>query len=156
VDRDRGHGRHDAPPGDRRERERPGDEHQRGRSGGPVAHRQGAGNGQATHAASTPMTPRAGTASHMNQREATQQNRWPLLAHPARDTSPAWSSRTELPASGNARRQQRNGSTVPVTGEIMPTPRQSASVDWVKIFDPTGNTENPTGQPDSIPVCLEP
>jgi len=74
----------------------------------------------------------------MNQREATQQNRWPLLAHPARDTSPAWSSRTELPASGNARRQQRNGSTVPVTGEIMPTPRQSASVDWVKIFDPTG------------------
>jgi len=48
------------------------------------------------------------------------------------------SSRTEVPASGNARRQQRNGSTVPVTGEIMPTPRQSASVDWVKIFDPTG------------------
>ena len=84
------------------------------------------------------MTPRARTASHMNQREATQQNRRPLLAHCARDTSPAWSSRTELAASGNARRQQRNGSTVPVTGEIMPTPRQSASVDWVKIFDPTG------------------
>jgi len=30
------------------------------------------------------------------------------------------------------------------------------SVDWVKIYDPAGTTENPTGHVDSIPECLEP
>jgi len=49
-----------------------------------------------------------------------------------------------------------DGSTVTVAGEIMPTLRQFASVDWVKIFDPAGSTENPTGHTDSIPACLEP
>ena len=49
-----------------------------------------------------------------------------------------------------------DGSTVTVAGEIMPTLRQFASVDWVKIFDPAGNTGDPTGNTDSIPACLEP
>ena len=49
-----------------------------------------------------------------------------------------------------------DGSTVTVAGEIMPTLRQFASVDWVKILDPAGGTESPTGHTDSIPACLEP
>lgn len=48
------------------------------------------------------------------------------------------------------------GSTVTVAGEIMPTLQGLAGIDWVKIFDPAGSTENPNGQTDSIPVCLEP
>jgi hypothetical protein len=48
------------------------------------------------------------------------------------------------------------GSTVTVAGEIMPTLRQFDSVDWVKIYDPDGNTQDPTGCRDSIPACLEP
>lgn len=48
------------------------------------------------------------------------------------------------------------GSTVTVAGEIMPTLRQFASVDWVKIYGPAGHTERPTGPSDSIPTCLEP
>ncbi|GAA2154036.1 hypothetical protein GCM10009844_39300 [Nocardioides koreensis] len=48
------------------------------------------------------------------------------------------------------------GSTVTVAGELMPTLRQFASVDWVKIYDPQGDTETPTGHSDSIPTCLEP
>lgn len=48
------------------------------------------------------------------------------------------------------------GSTVTVAGEIMPTLRQFSTVDWVKILDPAGNTERPTGRTDSIPTCLEP
>jgi hypothetical protein len=38
----------------------------------------------------------------------------------------------------------------------MPTLRQLAGVDWVKIYSPSGHTERPTGRSDSIPVCLEP
>jgi len=49
-----------------------------------------------------------------------------------------------------------DGSTVSVAGEVMPTLRQFASVDWVKIFDSAGNTGNPTGNTDSMPACLEP
>ena len=49
-----------------------------------------------------------------------------------------------------------HGSTVTVAGEIMPTLRQLASVDFVKISDPAGRTEHPTGRRDSIPTCLEP
>ena len=49
-----------------------------------------------------------------------------------------------------------DGSTVTVAGEIMPTLRQFANVDWVKIFDPAGSTETSTGHTDSIPACLEP
>jgi hypothetical protein len=48
------------------------------------------------------------------------------------------------------------GSTVTVAGEITPTLRQFSTVDWVKILDPAGNTERPTGRTDSIPTCLEP
>jgi hypothetical protein len=48
------------------------------------------------------------------------------------------------------------GSTVTIAGEIMPTLRQFGSVDWVKIYDPAGTTETPTGHVDSIPECLEP
>lgn len=49
-----------------------------------------------------------------------------------------------------------NGSTMTIAGEIMPTLRQFASVDFVKIFAPDGSTESPTGAVDSIPTCLEP
>lgn len=48
------------------------------------------------------------------------------------------------------------GSTVTVAGEIMPTLRQFASVDWVKIYDSEGNTGQPSGRSDSVPECLEP
>jgi Sporulation and spore germination len=48
------------------------------------------------------------------------------------------------------------GSTATIAGEIMPSLRQFSTVDFVKIYDPSGHTENPTGRSDSIPVCLEP
>jgi hypothetical protein len=48
------------------------------------------------------------------------------------------------------------GSTVSIAGEIMPTLKQFSSVQGVKIYDPTGNTEVPNGPTDSIPECLEP
>jgi hypothetical protein len=48
------------------------------------------------------------------------------------------------------------GSTVTIAGEIMPTLRQLATVDWVKIYGPAGHTEHPVGHRDSIPACLEP
>jgi hypothetical protein len=48
------------------------------------------------------------------------------------------------------------GSTVSIAGEIFPTLRQFDTVDVVKIYDPQGRTERPTGAVDSIPECLEP
>ena len=48
------------------------------------------------------------------------------------------------------------GATVTIANEIMPTLRQLPNVSWVKIYDPAGTTERPTGQVDSIPECLEP
>jgi Sporulation and spore germination len=48
------------------------------------------------------------------------------------------------------------GSTVTIANEIMPTLRRLPNVSWVKVYDPAGRTERPTGQVDSIPVCLEP
>ncbi len=48
------------------------------------------------------------------------------------------------------------GSTVTVAGHIMPTLKQLPRVRWVKIYDPAGTTEYPTGPSDSIPECLEP
>lgn len=48
------------------------------------------------------------------------------------------------------------GSTVTIAGEIMPSLRQFDTVDWVKIFDPSGATADPTGPTDSIPDCLNP
>jgi hypothetical protein len=49
-----------------------------------------------------------------------------------------------------------NGSTFTVANEIRPTLRQLPSVHWVKIYDPSGHTERPSGHSDSIPECLEP
>ncbi len=48
------------------------------------------------------------------------------------------------------------GSTASIAGEIEPALRQFSTVDFVKIYDPSGHTESPTGLNDSIPVCLEP
>ncbi|HSP37592.1 MAG TPA: hypothetical protein VLR26_07555 [Frankiaceae bacterium] len=48
------------------------------------------------------------------------------------------------------------GSTASIAGEIFPTLRQFSSVNWVKIYDPSGHTERPSGHSDSIPFCLEP
>jgi hypothetical protein len=48
------------------------------------------------------------------------------------------------------------GSTFTVADEIRPTLKQFPSVIWVKIYDPSGQTERPYGHTDSIPACLEP
>jgi hypothetical protein len=48
------------------------------------------------------------------------------------------------------------GATISIAQEITPTLKQLANVHWVKIFDPAGRTEHPTGASDSIPACLEP
>lgn len=49
-----------------------------------------------------------------------------------------------------------HGSTLTIASEISPLLKQFPTVRWVKIFGPNGDTENPTGQSDSIPVGLEP
>ena len=49
-----------------------------------------------------------------------------------------------------------HGSTVTIANEIVPTLKQFPTVGWVKIYDPSGATEQPTGYSDSIPICLEP
>ena len=49
-----------------------------------------------------------------------------------------------------------SGSTFSIADEIYPTLKQFATVDFVKIYDPAGHTETPTGHSDSIPFCLEP
>jgi hypothetical protein len=49
-----------------------------------------------------------------------------------------------------------HGSTFTVANETVPTLKQFSSVRWVKIYDPQGRTQEPTGQSDSIPECLEP
>jgi hypothetical protein len=48
------------------------------------------------------------------------------------------------------------GSTFTVADEILPTLKQLANVEFVKIYDRFGRTERPTGRSDSIPFCLEP
>lgn len=48
------------------------------------------------------------------------------------------------------------GSTFSIADEIYPALKQFASVDFVKIYDPAGHTESPSGRNDSIPFCLEP
>ena len=48
------------------------------------------------------------------------------------------------------------GSTFTVANEIRPTLKQFASIRYVKVLDPLGRTERPTGSSDSIPECLEP
>lgn len=49
-----------------------------------------------------------------------------------------------------------HGSTLTIAAEIFPILKQFPTVRWVKILDPAGQTENPTGQSDSIPAGLEP
>jgi len=48
------------------------------------------------------------------------------------------------------------GSAATVATEIVPTLRQFPSVQWVKIYDPAGDTQEHTGDTDSIPLCLKP
>jgi hypothetical protein len=48
------------------------------------------------------------------------------------------------------------GSTFTVAGLIIATLKQFPSISWVKIYDPSGNTQNPNGRSDSVPECLEP
>ena len=49
-----------------------------------------------------------------------------------------------------------HGSTLTIAAEIFPLLKQFPTVRWVKILDPNGQTQNPTGQSDSIPAGLEP
>jgi hypothetical protein len=49
-----------------------------------------------------------------------------------------------------------HGSTLTIASEIFPLLKQFPTVRWVKIFDPNGQTQNPSGQSDSIPAGLEP
>lgn len=48
------------------------------------------------------------------------------------------------------------GSTFTIANEMVPTLKPLPTVRWVKIYDPAGSTERPTGRTDSIPGCLEP
>lgn len=48
------------------------------------------------------------------------------------------------------------GSTVTIADEIMPTLRAFSTVDWVKIYAPSGQTGTASGSSDSMPECLEP
>lgn len=47
------------------------------------------------------------------------------------------------------------GASFTVADELQPTLRQLAAVDWVKILDPAGHTQQPWGRVDSIPDCLD-
>jgi hypothetical protein len=49
-----------------------------------------------------------------------------------------------------------HGATVTVATLIMPTLKQVPSIDYVKLYDPSGHTQFPTGRRDSIPASLEP
>jgi hypothetical protein len=48
------------------------------------------------------------------------------------------------------------GSTVTVAGSVLPTLRQLPGVVAVKVPDPAGRTQRPTGRTYSVPDCLEP
>jgi hypothetical protein len=45
---------------------------------------------------------------------------------------------------------------ITIASQIIPTLKQFATVDWVKIYDEDGNTGQPDGPVDSIPGQLEP
>jgi Sporulation and spore germination len=45
---------------------------------------------------------------------------------------------------------------ITIATQIIPTLKQFATVDWVKIYDEDGKTEQPDGPVDSIPSQLEP
>lgn len=48
------------------------------------------------------------------------------------------------------------GASFTVADLITPTLKQFSSVRYVKIYNPRGSTQRPTGNSDSIPTCLEP
>lgn len=48
------------------------------------------------------------------------------------------------------------GSTFTIAQPIMANLKQLPNIQFVKIFDPAGNTQFPDGEGDSIPGCLEP
>lgn len=48
------------------------------------------------------------------------------------------------------------GSTYTIAGAIRANLLPFTEIAWVKIHDEAGTTENPAGQADSIPLCLEP
>lgn len=48
------------------------------------------------------------------------------------------------------------GATFTIANLITPTLKQFATVDHVKIYDPSGHTATPDGPSDSIPDCLNP
>ncbi|HEY5269313.1 MAG TPA: hypothetical protein VII97_03195 [Anaerolineales bacterium] len=48
------------------------------------------------------------------------------------------------------------GATYTIANLIAKNLKQFPTILWVKIYDQGGTTEVPTGQSDSIPVCLEP
>jgi hypothetical protein len=49
-----------------------------------------------------------------------------------------------------------HGSTVSIADEIVPALKQFSTVRWVKIYDPQGRTQRPSGDVDSVPEGLEP
>jgi hypothetical protein len=49
-----------------------------------------------------------------------------------------------------------DGSTATIAEEITATLKALPGVSWVKIYDPAGRTERPSGAVDSVPTCLEP
>ncbi len=93
-----------------------------------------------------------------------------LYAGPTDYDRPAGLTFVASDSSGFARLRLRNGiarvrltggcdsggATFTVANEIVPTLKQFASVDVVKIYDPRGRTQRPRGRTDSIPTCLEP
>ncbi|HTX92593.1 MAG TPA: NBR1-Ig-like domain-containing protein [Anaerolineales bacterium] len=48
------------------------------------------------------------------------------------------------------------GATYTIANLITANLKQFAGINYVKIYDPSGHTETPTGESDSIPTCLEP
>ena len=48
------------------------------------------------------------------------------------------------------------GSTYTIAGPVMKTLKQFEEIEFVKLYNAFGNTENPLGRGDSIPFELEP
>jgi Peptidase family M23 len=50
----------------------------------------------------------------------------------------------------------KGGSGYTIANVLMVNLKQFSSIQFVKIYDPNGNTQTPDGQSDSIPACLAP
>lgn len=48
------------------------------------------------------------------------------------------------------------GATYTIANLISANLKQFPEIQWIKIYDQSGETESPDGQGDSIPFCLEP